>query len=260
MRGEGVRIAVIDTGIAADHPDLEVAGGVNTIADQSGWQDDNGHGTHVAGVINAQDNGRGIVGIAPEADMFAVKALNRDGDGWESEIIKGIEWAMEQDVDIINLSLTSCSASIPMQNMLQQAEEEGVSVVAASGNRKLCNGEYLDDIMYPGRYDSVIGVGAVTREKEQARFSYGGSSLDITAPGEGVKSTYIDAETGRTGYQTLNGTSTACSACERDPRFDDRSVSVLRHGAPEGKHLQRCGGPRGEGGGSFLRSRTRPGA
>ncbi|PBB06444.1 S8 family peptidase [Salimicrobium humidisoli] len=209
LTGEGVNIAVIDTGVAKDHPDLNVRGGVNTIEGSTGWADDNGHGTHVAGVLNAQPNNRGTVGIAPDADLYAVKALNKDGDGWESEIIAGIEWAFKKDVDIINLSLTTCSSSIPMKKTLEKAEEKGVVVVAASGNKTPCNGRYLPDVMYPARYDSVVGTGAVNDEFQRAAFSYGGNSLDVVAPGTGVYSTYVDAKTGVNGYEYLNGTSMA---------------------------------------------------
>lgn len=209
IRGEGVRIAIIDSGISKNHPDLNVQGGVNVKEGETGWQDDNGHGTHVAGVINAQDNNIGVVGIAPEADIFAVKALDSEGTGWESEIIKGIEWAISKEIDVINLSLTSCNSSIMMKEALKEAEAQGIIVVAASGNRKKCNGEYLNDIMYPGRYASVIGVGAITPDNTKASFSYGGRSLDIAGPGASVKSTYYNAETGTNGYTLLSGTSMA---------------------------------------------------
>ncbi|CDQ18925.1 Serine protease, subtilisin family [Halobacillus karajensis] len=209
LRGDGVKIAIIDTGIDPDHPDLDITKGVSVLDETESWSDDNGHGTHVAGVIAAEDNDIGVVGVAPDADIYAVKALNKEGDGWESEIIAGIEWAIKEKVDIINLSLTSCQPSTGMKNTLKEAEEAGISVVAASGNGVLCSGEYLNDVMYPARYESVISVGAVDEKNTRALFSYGGKSLDFVAPGTNIYSTYITTENDPDGYRSMNGTSMA---------------------------------------------------
>ncbi|MCP3031454.1 S8 family serine peptidase [Halobacillus sp. A1] len=209
VTGEGVNVAVIDTGIDEEHPDLNIKGGKNFINSNSSYDDDNGHGTHVAGVIGAEDNSIGIIGVAPQANLYALKALDRDGEGWEAEIIAGIQWAVENKMDVINLSLTSCKSSEAMKKVLNEAENNGISVVAASGNKLLCNGEYLNDVMYPARYSSVISVGAVDRNKERALFSYGGDSLDFVAPGESIYSTYAGSQSGGGAYETLNGTSMA---------------------------------------------------
>ncbi|WP_406944960.1 S8 family peptidase [Halobacillus sp. SY10] len=209
LDGEGVKVAIIDTGIAQDHPDLDVVKGISVIDGSDSWADDNGHGTHVAGVIAAKNNDVGVVGVAPDAELYIVKALDQQGDGWESEIIAGIEWAIAQEVDIINLSLTSCQPSTGMKNTLKQAEESGISVVAASGNGVLCSGEYLDDVMYPARYESVISVGAIDDKNMRALFSYGGASLDFVAPGTGIYSSYITTEKHPDGYRSMNGTSMA---------------------------------------------------
>ncbi|WP_394218228.1 S8 family serine peptidase [Halobacillus trueperi] len=209
LDGEGVKVAIIDTGIDQDHPDLDVVKGISVIDGFDSWADDNGHGTHVAGVIAAKNNDIGVVGVAPDAELYVVKALDQQGDGWESEIIAGIEWAIAQEVDIINLSLTSCQPSTGMKNTLKQAEEAGISVVAASGNGVLCSGEYLDDVMYPARYESVISVGAIDDKKMRALFSYGGASLDFVAPGTGIYSSYITTEKHPDGYRSMNGTSMA---------------------------------------------------
>nr|WP_255437451.1 S8 family serine peptidase [Thalassobacillus sp. CUG 92003] len=209
LTGEGTDIAIIDTGIDADHPDLKVEGGINLVEKGDSWDDDNGHGTHVAGVIGAQHNNIGTLGVAPKANLYAAKALDEEGDGWEGEIIAAVDWAIEEEMDIINLSLTSCQSSTGMKTVLDRAEEEGITVVAASGNGILCDGEYLDDVMYPARYSNVASVGAVDRDQSRAVFSYGGDSLDFTAPGTQIYSTYITTEDHPDGYKSMNGTSMA---------------------------------------------------
>ncbi|MFC7321859.1 S8 family peptidase [Halobacillus campisalis] len=209
LTGKGINVAVIDTGIDEEHPDLNIKGGKNFIDTSSSYDDDNGHGTHVAGVIGAKDNSIGIIGVAPQANLYALKALDREGEGWEAEIIAGVQWAVENKMDVINLSLTSCKSSEAMRRVLNEAEKDGISVVAASGNKLLCSGEYLNDVMYPARYSSVISVGAVDRNKERALFSYGGDSLDFVAPGESIYSTYTGSQSGGGAYETLNGTSMA---------------------------------------------------
>ncbi|WP_281974549.1 S8 family serine peptidase [Halobacillus litoralis] len=209
LAGEGVKVAIVDTGVDSSHPDLNIKKGVSVLDETDSWQDDNGHGTHVAGVIGAQDNDVGIVGVAPQSEIYAVKALDEEGDGWESEIVAGVEWAIEQKVDIINLSLTSCKPSTGMKQTLERAENAGITVVAASGNGILCGGEYLNDVMYPARYESVISVGAVDQKDARALFSYGGESLDFVAPGTSIYSSYITTDKHPDGYRSMNGTSMA---------------------------------------------------
>jgi len=103
-RGGGVRVAVLDSGIDLDHPDLRVAGNVTFVPDTTSGDDDNGHGTMVAGVIAALDNETGIIGVAPEVDLYFVKVLNSNGAGLMSVIIAGLEWAIENDMQVINIS------------------------------------------------------------------------------------------------------------------------------------------------------------
>ncbi|KHE69379.1 S8 family peptidase, partial [Halobacillus sp. BBL2006] len=207
INGNGTKVAVIDTGINRDHPDLEVAGGVNFVGDGSSYEDDNGHGTHVAGVINAQNNSIGTLGVAPAAKLYSIKALDSEGIGNETDVIAGIQWAIEKDVDIINLSLTSPYSSTALKKMIDKAHDKGIFIVAASGNDKTGQGQLTDDVMYPGRYDNVISVGAVTEDLEKARFSYQGKSLDFVAPGVQIYSTYI--EENESEYAYLSGTSMA---------------------------------------------------
>ncbi|REJ08791.1 S8 family peptidase [Halobacillus trueperi] len=208
LTGEGVKVAVIDTGINTNHPDLKVTGGASFVEDET-FVDDNGHGTHVAGIIGALDNDEGTIGIAPKAQLYAVKVLDQDGNGLVSSVLAGIEWAIEKEMDIINLSLTACTPSDLTKQALQDAKDAGIIVVAASGNRDVCTYNDVTDVLYPARYPGIVSVGAVEEDQSDSGYTYGGPSLDFTAPGMNIKSTYIATEDQQSGYETLSGSSMA---------------------------------------------------
>lgn len=138
--GVGVKVAVIDTGIDPCHPDLvgNYKGGKNfTTKGKKPPTDDNGHGTHVAGIIAAAANGFGVVGVAPDVDLYAVKVLNANGEGSLSTVIKGLEWAAKNKMRVANLSLSAVDFSLamgPMCTAVANAAAAGVTVVAAAGN------------------------------------------------------------------------------------------------------------------------------
>ncbi|MFZ3578292.1 S8 family serine peptidase [Virgibacillus sp. DJP39] len=203
LTGAGVKIGIIDTGINSNHPDLQVAGGQSFVAEESGFQDLNGHGTHVAGIIGAQNNLIGMVGVAPNAQIYAIKSLDQSGQGRQTDIIAGIEWAIKQQLDIVNLSITTSNSSIALQKAIEAADQAGLLIVAASGNDETGTGQIGTDIMYPARYPEVIGVGSINKELTKSVFSYAGSSLSFAAPGEAVYSTYEN------NYTRLSGTSMA---------------------------------------------------
>lgn len=198
--GNGIKIAVIDTGIDYDHPDLDanVKGGVNFVRNARGFKDDNGHGTHVAGTIAAENNGIGVVGVAPDAWLYGVKVLDRKGSGWTSDVIAGIDWSVNNGMQIISMSLGSSSNIQALQDALDNAYARGVVSVAAAGND---NG---GAISYPARYSSVIAVTATDSSDNIAYFSNIGPESELAAPGVSVYSTYKDS-----AYRTLDGTSMA---------------------------------------------------
>jgi minor extracellular protease Epr len=212
--GADIKIAVIDTGVDTDHPDFAattgaaaaISGGVSEVDYTTSFEDDNGHGTHVAGIIGARQNGTGIVGIAPESSIYAVKALGKDGSGYTSDIIAGIDWAIGQGVDIISMSLGSSTGSTALQNACDTANNDGILVVAAAGNNgsKTTTVKSKDTITYPAKYASVIAVGAVDSSNNRAYFSSTGSELDVVAPGVNILS---DKYTG--GTIKMSGTSMA---------------------------------------------------
>ncbi|MCI2253081.1 S8 family peptidase [Domibacillus sp. PGB-M46] len=200
--GRGVKIAVVDTGVAA-HPDLAVAGGASFVSYTTSYQDDNGHGTHVAGIIGAESNGFGTKGVAPDADVYAVKSLEKSGSGSLSSILAGIDWAITNKMDIINLSLGTQTNSAAFQALVDKAYASGILVVAAAGNDGSASGTD-DTVDYPARYDSAIAVGAVDSSLKRTSFSSTGSTVEIAAPGQSIVSTYLN-----NGYARMSGTSMA---------------------------------------------------
>lgn len=211
--GKGVKIAVIDSGINSKHPDLKVAGGASMIAGSSAFTDGAGHGTHVAGVIAALNNSYGVVGAAPDAEIYSVKVLASNGAGSLQAVLDGIQWAIDQKMNIINLSLTT-EANIPeLQAILKKANDQGIVVVAAAGNIETIdeNGAYIQnqpDVLYPARYASAIAVGSTDSNNRLSRFSYRGPSVELVAPGEGIYSTFSTSKTiGHDDYNTSEGTS-----------------------------------------------------
>lgn len=201
--GKGVKVGIIDTGIRTDHPDLRVAGGVSFVENSISYEDDQGHGTHVAGIISALDNEIGTVGVAPEAELYAIKSLNNEGNGNLSDVIAGIEWAIQNKLDVINLSLTSDTGSYPLESVLENAYNSGILVIAASGNAYTTLPSNID-VLYPARYESVIAVGSVNSNYTKSSFSYFGPSLDFVAPGESIYSTFTQPD-----YAKRQGTSMA---------------------------------------------------
>lgn len=201
--GSGIKVAVLDTGILLNHPDLQVSGGYDTTGKGS-YNDDNGHGTHVAGSIAALNNTVGVLGAAPSANLYAVKVLDSAGSGTYSNIIAGIEWAINNDIDVINMSLGGSSGSTALEQACNSAYNAGVLVVAAAGNEGTSSGSN-ECIGYPARYSSVMAVGSITSSNVRSSFSSTGSTLEIMAPGSNIYSTTYNGS-----YGTMSGTSMAC--------------------------------------------------
>jgi subtilisin len=202
-KGTGVKVAIIDSGIDLEHPDLQVYGDVSFISGTINGDDDYGHGTHVAGTVAALDNDIGVIGVAPEAHLYAVKVLSSTGSGYWSDVIAGIEWSVDHDMQVINMSLGGTSGSTALQAVCNAAEDAGIVVVAAAGNSG--NSWAIGDrVLYPARYDSVIAVAATTSSDVRAYFSSTGPAVELAAPGYNILSTAMGG-----GYVTKNGTSMA---------------------------------------------------
>lgn len=167
------------------------------IRDKSG-DDDNGHGTHVAGTVAAIDNTIGVIGVAPQVDLYAIKVLDRNGSGWLSDVIEGLDWAVANNMDVVNMSLGSSSDASAFRTAVQNANAAGLVQVAAAGN------DSGGPVGYPAAYPEVIAVSASTNSDQIASFSSVGPEVDFIAPGASIYSTYKGG-----GYKTLNGTSMA---------------------------------------------------
>ena len=200
--GDGVRVAVFDTGIEGAHEDLVVVGGVNTINDHPYDTDLNGHGTHVAGIIAGLHNDLGIMGVAPNVELFSVVVFNEDGVGSTSNIVAGIEWVISQGIPLMNMSLQSEGYSFALERAIEEAHALGHIIIAAAGNNGEDGGP--DTMSFPARYDGVIAVGATTEDNTIASFSSYGPTLDLVAPGASIRSTFTS-----NSYSTQSGTSMA---------------------------------------------------
>lgn len=196
-----VSVAVVDTGVSLSHPDL--AARVDKVNDydfvngDATADDDEGHGTHVAGIIAATaNNSVGIAGVAPEVRILPVKVLDANGSGTSKTVAAGIKWAADRGAKIINLSLGGAYDPYT-ESAVAYAQGKGCVVVAATGN------DGLGSVGYPAALPGVVGVGAVNSANVKAAFSNYGSGTDLVAPGVDVLSTVPG------GYERWDGTSMA---------------------------------------------------
>ena len=205
-KGAGVKVAVIDSGIDYTHPDLDAnfAGGYDFVNNDADPIDDNGHGTHVAGTIAAEDNEAGVVGVAPKASLYGLKVLNASGSGSWSDIIAALQWAVDNGIQVTN---NSYGSSLNPGGMVKAAFDNsaaaGILHVAAAGNSGNPKGKG-NKVGYPARFDSVIAVAATDQTNNRASFSSTGDTVELAAPGIAINSTKLGG-----GYVEFNGTSMA---------------------------------------------------
>ncbi len=212
-------VAIIDTGISLTHPDLNVAGSVSYVRGVRSGNDDNGHGSHVAGIVAAKINGIGIRGVAPNARLFAVKVLDKSGSGALSAVVSGIDWvtknAAAKGIRVANMSLGFSGTSSTLDSAISTSVNSGVVYVVAAGNSAANAGTFS-----PANHPMVIAVSAMAdtdgscggagvsasygADDAFASFSNYGSVVAIAAPGVDIYSTYKSG-----GYATLSGTSMA---------------------------------------------------
>jgi subtilisin family serine protease len=224
-------IAVLDTGVMPDHPDLNVAGGYDCVAGggtrEESWEDQRGHGTQIAGIVAAKDNDFGVVGVAPGARIWAIRVLDAFGDGSAGTLACGVDWVTRNaaTIEVANMSLIGIDYDAGCRDgALHQAVCEsvaaGITYVAAAGNDGVDAGDYT-----PASYDEVITVSALADydgapgglaeapevctggdDDEFATFSNYGSVIDLIAPGVCIRSTWLEG-----AYATLSGTSQAAA-------------------------------------------------
>lgn len=196
-----IKVGVIDTGIDLTHPDLAdiVIDGINTIGtyNNNSYTDDNGHGTHVAGIITALDNSFGVVGVSSGIDLYSIKVLNKRGSGYLSDVIEGLNWAVTKGIQVVNMSLGANTYVQSFEDAVNKAYDSGIVLVAAAGNES-------GAVSYPAKFDNVIAVSATGMDNIIAGFSNFGPEVDIAAPGISIYSTYKGS-----AYATMSGTSMA---------------------------------------------------
>lgn len=211
-KGRGVTVAVIDSGVSwvEDLKETKFVAGYDFVNDKVEADDDNGHGTHVAGTIaQSTNNGYGVAGIAYEANLMPLKVLSAYGGGEVADIAEAIKFAADNGADVINMSLGGGGESELMTEAIEYAHQKGVVIVAAAGNSK------QNAASYPARYPRVIGVAALDAAGEKAPYSNFGAGVDISAPGGagtgvgGILQNTINPETGEGVFVSFQGTSMA---------------------------------------------------
>ncbi len=203
-------VAIVDTGIDLDHPDFsctvsngadKLTSGWNFVSGNSNPDDDNSHGSHVAGIIGAcTNNGIGVAGTAPNVRLMPVKVLDSGGSGTYADVAAGIRHAADNGAKVINLSLGGSGNSSTMQEAVDYAVGKGVLVIAAAGNYA----HQGNPTFYPAAYDNTMAVGATDSNDSWAYFSEHHAYVDVTAPGVSIYSTWSNG-----GYGYKNGTSMA---------------------------------------------------
>ncbi|MBW4526187.1 MAG: S8 family serine peptidase [Phormidium tanganyikae FI6-MK23] len=213
-KGRGVTVAVIDTGVSPV-PDLEktnLVTGYDFVNDQDSAEDDNGHGTHVAGTIaQSTNNNFGVAGIAYEANIMPLKVLSSFGGGTVADIAEAIRFAADNKADVINLSLGGGGESSVLKDAIDYAHGKGVVVIAAAGNADRNAADY------PARYPHAIAVAALDASGEKAPYSNFGAGVDISAPGGstaqgeagGILQNTLNPQTGESVFAAFQGTSMA---------------------------------------------------
>lgn len=229
-------IAIVDSGVDLDHPDLKdnLVDGYDFVNSDANPDDDNGHGTHVAGIAaGITGNGIGIAGVAGGAKIMPVKVMNANGRGTSLDIYLGIMFAVRQGADVINLSLGASGPSLLIKEAIEFAQQNDVVVVAATGNDSSGN------VHYPAAFDGVIAVGAVDWSYDtgftRADFSNYGDKIDLVAPGVDIFSTVpleTDISDGKQdGYASKQGTSMAApfvSGMAALLRAEDNTLTALQ--------------------------------
>jgi subtilisin family serine protease len=186
--GQGVKIAILDSGVADTNTDIAPAKSksfVDEIPD-----DENGHGTKVAGIIGALNNDKGLLGIAPQSQLYIAKVTDEGGYAKSDNLIPAIEWAIDNNVDIINISVGFKEENSKLTNVIAKATEHGIVVVAAAGNRQSEQRETVID--FPARLQDVISVAHLSTDGSLSEGAILNDNIDVYAPGTNIIGSYFD--------------------------------------------------------------------
>lgn len=215
-----VKVAVLDTGVCASS-EIPLAGRINLVPGEEDidplYEDVSGHGTGIASVIVATDDGDGIKGVNPNAEVYSVKALDDGKKAPLSRVVQGIYWCIDNDIDIINMSFGTNVDSEILRKAVQDAADAGILMIAAAGNGAQTG------VCYPAAYPEVVAVGSIDNEAESSAFSAVGSELEIVAPGEKIPATgFFDEilETEGTSMSTAQVTGVASILWDQDTTKD----------------------------------------
>ncbi|MBI3547682.1 MAG: S8 family peptidase [Elusimicrobia bacterium] len=224
-KGRGVKVCVVDTGVDRTHPNLagNVLASFNATDPEhpDAAADENGHGTHIAGIIAAAGKNGGLVGVAPEASILAAKVLDKNGDASFSEIVAGMQWCADRGAHVVNLSIGGEGDPL-LKEGIEALLNAGIVVVAAAGNY---HAQHNPDrkVLFPAAYEGVIAVSASDRRDKEGWFSAKGDAIDFIAPGVEIKSTVPGG-----GYRTMDGTSQA------SPHVAGLAALLIAAGGPSG--------------------------
>ena len=232
---QGIKIAVIDSGIDV-HDDLNTKGWVDFSDRVNGYKpiDNCGHGTEVAGVLAGRINNMGVVGLAQGASIYSLKVLNSENQSTVSNVIKAINWCIDNKIDIINMSFGMDKYSEILENTINDAANHNILMVAAAGNEK--------KVEYPAKYKNVLSVGAINDKNEVAEFSPSDESVDVYAPGVNINTTgYVGSYvlTDGTSLAAPHVTATAAVLMKRYPKLNMKDITaIIRNSSKEVKNTK----------------------
>ena len=187
--GQNIKIAVLDTGFDMESQEVNIVKGYNFVDDSANYQDDNGHGTKIAGIIGAKKNGKLLLGVAPKSELYIGKIADENGKISFKDLVKGINWAVQQKVNIINLSVEFYQDNPEMEQAIKKATNQHILVVASSGNS-------LPDkkikTVYPAAYENVVSVGMLDSDGDIYSKDFEKKKTDVYAVGEDVTGLYLN--------------------------------------------------------------------
>ncbi|MGW9102930.1 S8 family peptidase [Priestia megaterium] len=229
-KGNSVKVGILDTGIDYKNKGIHVEDGISTVDYTDNYIDDNGHGTHVAGIVAsfAKHNGK-VIGIAPDVQLFSIKSMDSEGNSKKENIVAGVQWAIDHDIDILNMSIGSKVNSKSIKDVINKAYKSGILIVTPVGNSGYSR---VSNITYPAKYSTTLSVGSVSDKLERSYFSSTGSELDIVAPGEEI---YVPALNGIYTYDSgtsmaspyITGVASILLSANRDLTNDDLKTIIL---------------------------------